>query len=77
MRFENFIKGPLTTLLGFCLIIAAAVAWLTDYLNNITDWQALWVAGAGFGLMFMRDDIHILIKKFVEKKIGPNDKTLS
>jgi hypothetical protein len=68
MKTENFIKGPLTTLLGLGLIVVAVVARLTEYLKDINAWEALGLAAAGFGLMFMRDEIPGFIRNFINKK---------
>lgn len=71
MNIENFIKGPLTTLLGFALMCAAAMAWFTslEILNDITDIQAGGCFGLGCALMFMKDEIPSFIRKWVGNKI--------
>lgn len=58
---DNFIKGPLTSLLGFCLMITAFLAWFTD---DLTDWQAGAVGIIGFALLFMRDKLPDFVSQF-------------
>lgn len=67
MRFENFIKGPLTTLLGFFVLVGCIVGWATDWL---TDWQAGGGSMVAFALMFMRDTIAEWLKQFVTAVIN-------
>lgn len=67
MKFENFIKGPLTTLLGFFVLVGCVLGWAIDYL---TDWQAGGGAMVAFALMFMRDNIAQWMKDFVSAVIN-------
>lgn len=59
--FDNFIKGPLTSLLGLIIMIVAGYGW---YADKLTDYQALGCAIAGFALLFMRDKLPDFIGKF-------------
>ena len=58
---ENFIKGPLTSLLGLIMMAAAAFGWYIDYL---TDWQGIGAGIAGFVLIGMRDKLPDFISQF-------------
>lgn len=65
--FENFIKGPLTSLIGVVIMCAAAYGWWIDHL---TDWQGGAFGIIGFALLFMRDNIPALIMEFVKTIIA-------
>jgi hypothetical protein len=54
LKLENFIKGPLTTLLGFVVMVAGGVGWWTEYLDNQ---EGAVVALVGFSMCFMRGKI--------------------
>lgn len=75
MKIENFIKGPMTTLLGFLLMCTAALAWFTkiDLINEITDIQAGGCFGLGVALVFMKDELPGFIRRWVGNKM-PNEK---
>ena len=76
---DNFIKGPLTSVLGLILMCAAGYGWWTD---ELTDWQAGGAGIVGFALLFMRDKLPdfisrfftALIEKFSGKKESENAK---
>jgi hypothetical protein len=69
--FDNFIKGPLTSLLGFALMILSGYGWYTKVL---TDAQAICCIIAGFALLFMKDKLPDFIGQFfkaiIEKLFG-------
>lgn len=69
-KMDNFIKGPLTSLLGLVAMIVAGYGWWQD---QLTDWQAGGFGTIGFALLFMRDQIPGFITQFVKavlKKFG-------
>jgi hypothetical protein len=59
--FDNFIKGPLTSLMGLVLMLASGYCWFIDYLTN---WEAGGAAIIGFALLFMRDKLPGFIETF-------------
>lgn len=73
---DNFIKGPLTSILGLVLMAAAGYGWYTEWL---TDLQGAGGGIVGFALLFMRDKLPVflsslftgLIEKFTGKKNDP------
>lgn len=72
---DNFIKGPLTSLLGLAIMIASSIGWSFDW---FTDWQGGITFIGGFALLFMRDKLPEFITKFVNaviNKFFPNNKT--
>lgn len=67
---DNFIKGPLTSLLGLVAMGAAGFGW---WLDHLTDWQAGVLGIVGFALIFMRDQIPGFLTQFFQailKKFG-------
>lgn len=58
---DNFIKGPLTSLIGLACMCAALFGWWTDWL---TDWQGGGLGIIGFALLFMRDKLPDFISQF-------------
>lgn len=63
---DNFIKGPLTSILGLVAMGAAGYGWWIDHL---TDMQASGLGLIGFCLLFMRDKLPDFISRWLNKKI--------
>lgn len=61
-QIENFIKGPVMSLLGLVAMAASFYGWWIDYLTN---WEAGGFCMVGFALLFMREEIPTFIKNFV------------
>ncbi len=64
---DNFIKGPLTTLLGLAMIVLAIWGWFTDHL---TDPQAYALGGIGIVLMFVKDKIPDFVSRIFHGLVG-------
>lgn len=64
--FDNFIKGPLTSILGLLIMSYAAYGrfWVAD---KFTDWQALGIGLVGFVLLFMRDTLIKILADYIGK----------
>lgn len=60
--FDNFIKGPITSVLGLCAMVAAGYFWFTT--DHLTNWEAGVIAIGGFTLMFMKDKLPEFIGQF-------------
>lgn len=67
MKFENFIKGPLTSAFGLASMIAAGIGFWIDHL---TDLQAGALGVIGFALIFMRDQLPGFVARLFNKKLG-------
>lgn len=65
-KFENWLKGLVTTLLGLGLMVGAAYEWWIDY---FTDWQAIAAGSIGFMLVYARTKIDDLIQEAIKKLI--------
>ena len=73
--FDNFIKGPLTSIIGLIVMCAAGYGWYTDHLTN---WEGGGAGIVGFALLFMRDKIPGFITEFFKSllsKFGGGNKT--
>lgn len=71
---DNFIKGPLTSLIGLVFMLSAGYGWWIEWL---TDLQGAVAALAGFTLLFMRDKLPDFITQLVTAlldKFFPNRK---
>lgn len=64
---ENFIRGPLTTLLGLAVMMASMILWFFEMLS---DTQAIVFGVLGFLFVFMKDEIPGFIRSFIKKKTG-------
>lgn len=67
MKFINILKGPVSSVLGFLIMIGAVVSMGLGVVAVI--WEGLALFGAGFLLLFMKDEIPAFIRKVFEKKI--------
>lgn len=55
MKFENVLKGVVTTLLGLAMMIFAFYGWyFLSVEEALSDWQALGLLLMGFILCFVR-----------------------
>ncbi len=75
MKLENFIKGPLTSILGLVLMVFAFYAYAIS--KEFTAWQAGGVALVGFLLGFMRLKLEDFVSEFIKAAIDKfKNKTL-
>jgi hypothetical protein len=63
---QNFIKGPLTTLLG--LVIAGTSAYSASFGHIPWVWEGLAGTGTGLVFMFTPDSIKEVISAITKKK---------
>lgn len=55
LKFENILKGIVTTILGSVLMGFAFYGWYFEKGEDaLKDWEALVLGGIGFALMFLR-----------------------
>jgi len=64
---ENFIKGPLTSLLGLVIMCVACYGW---YMDSLNDWQSIIALTVGFSLLFMKDKLPEYVGSFFKGVIG-------
>ncbi len=67
MKLENFIKGPLTSILGVVLMSFAFYAYAIT--KEFTAWQAGGLALVGFLLVFMRLKLEDFVSEFIKAVI--------
>lgn len=61
MKFENILKGIITTVLGAVAIGAAGYGW---WVEHLTDWQAGGLATIGTAFLLMKDQIPGFVSSF-------------
>lgn len=68
---DNFIKGPLTSILGLLMIITAFVGWLIDGQSwSLDDWQAITVGVIGLVFLFVKDRIPDFVTRIFNGLFG-------
>jgi hypothetical protein len=65
-NIDNFLKGPMTSLLGFSVMVASVIFWFMD---KIETEHAAGASAVGFVLLFMKDQMPGFISKWFNKKI--------
>lgn len=65
-NFQNFIKGPVTSLLGLAIAGASAYSASFGYIPWV--WEGLAGAGVGLVFMFTPDSIKEIISVITKKK---------
>ena len=66
---DGIIKGVLTSVLGLIVMCLAIYGWIWgDWFDDST--QALIFGGIGFGLMFVREKLAMLLIDWLAKKFG-------
>lgn len=71
---ENFLKGPVTTLLGLAGMVAVIIFWFQEYLS---DAQAITLGVIAAVFFFLKDEIPGFLRTvvqgafdFIKKKLG-------
>ena len=67
MKFENFLKGLFTTLVGIALMIISIYEYLTGE-DGLMQTGLIMVAG--FALLFMRDKISDFISELAKRALN-------
>jgi TRAP-type uncharacterized transport system fused permease subunit len=65
--FDNFLKGPISSILGIIIMGAAIYAVIDSRIEVI--WEGAVVFALGFMLLFMRDSMPEFIKRIFTKKL--------
>lgn len=67
MKLTNFLKGPLSSILGIVIMAASIFAVIDSRIEVM--WEGAIVFALGFMLLFMRDEIPGFIKRIFTKKL--------
>jgi hypothetical protein len=67
MNIDNFLKGPVSSLVGIAIMAGSSVSMGLGIIPVL--WEGCVFFGLGFLALFMRDEIPGMIKRIFEKKI--------